>query len=135
MGYELGAASMLIYVLLGCAGLPFFAGMRSGLDVVFGATGGYLIGFIIASWLAGRIAQVRGSSWTRTALAIAAGLLVIYTLGFIGLSAAAGLGPAAAFTKGVLPFLPGGVLKGASALLLVRLSSSWTNRFFRPRAR
>ena len=134
MGYELGAASMLIYVLLGCAGLPFFAGMKSGLNVVFGATGGYLVGFIVASWLAGRIAHVRNASWKRTTLALGAGLFVIFALGFTGLMITARLTPADAFAKGVLPFLPGGIVKGVSALILVRASSSWTNRFFRPKS-
>lgn len=134
MGQGLGGASMLIYVLLGCAGMPFFSGMRSGLSVVFGPTGGYIAGFIAAAWLAGRIAHRQRPSWGRIALGVGAGSVVIYLFGVLGLSAV-GLHPADVLSKGVLPFIPGDILKGVSAIVLLRISGRWTSRFFRPKRR
>ena len=52
LGGSLGAASQLIYVLLGAVGLPVFAGWTGGLGNVLGMTGGYIIGYIPCVWLA-----------------------------------------------------------------------------------
>ena len=81
MGFELGALSMLVYVLLGIAGLPFFSGMSSGIEVVLGPTGGFIIGFMIAAWVVGRLCHGERPSWARVFLALAAGSCVVYAFG------------------------------------------------------
>jgi biotin transport system substrate-specific component len=131
MGYELGAASMLIYVLLGCAGMPFFSGMRSGLGVAFGPTGGYLVGFMAAAWVVGRMAHTARPSWRRLVAACAAGSAVIYACGVVGLLVTLpGTGLLGVLQKGVFPFLPGDLMKAAVAVGVLGFSGRWRRRFF-----
>ena len=82
LGFRRGIAASAIYVLIGAIGLPVFAGGKHGVDIVFGATGGYLVGFVLASAIVGRLAEL---GWDRNlAGAIAAmliGSVVIYAVG------------------------------------------------------
>src|ERR1044071_201748 len=57
LGSKRGAASLISYLMLGTIGLPFFAGGAHGLNILIGATGGYLIGFIIAAYVIGFLAE------------------------------------------------------------------------------
>ncbi len=105
LGPRLGVLAMLLYLLQGLIGLPFYAGGASGVEVWHGATAGYLAGFPLAALLTGWLAQ-RG--WDRkigtTALSMILGNLVIYTLGVLWLSTIAGsLGQA--IIMGLLPFI------------------------------
>jgi biotin transport system substrate-specific component len=82
LGFRRGLASVLLYVLLGVVGLPFFAEGRSGLAIVFGASGGYLIGFILAGALVGRLAELGWDRHIAGAVgAMAVGNALIYLIG------------------------------------------------------
>src|SRR3954470_18713508 len=59
LGANRGATAMLLYILVGMIGVPVFADGNHGVDVVTGATGGYLIGFLAAGWVVGRLAEAR----------------------------------------------------------------------------
>src|SRR3954467_8614038 len=59
LGANRGAAAMGLYLLLGVVGLPVYADADSGVHVVWGATGGYLVGFVIAGYVVGRLAEAR----------------------------------------------------------------------------
>ncbi|WP_376792760.1 biotin transporter BioY [Thermoflexus sp.] len=126
LGSRRGALSMAAYILEGALGLPVFAGGAAGLTRVLGPTGGYLIGFIAAAFLTGWLAE-RG--WDRrpltAALAMLAGNIVIYLFGLPWLArfVEGFLGPKGALTLGLLPFIPGDLLKLALAALL--LPSAW----------
>jgi biotin transport system substrate-specific component len=122
-GARLGVLTTGAYALLGVAGLPLFAGGGSGAAYLLGPTGGYLIGFVAAAGLLGALAQ-RG--WDRTylsaALAMLAATLVIYLFGVTWLSFALGdLG--AALAAGLVPFVPGDLIKLGAAVAL--LPSAW----------
>lgn len=123
LGGYLGALSQIIYVLLGIIGLPVFAGGKAGMGVLFGPTGGYLIGFIAAAYVIGRLITVRenpGIIWT--ILSMVVGLIVIYVLGVIQLSFVAEFSMKKAISVGVLPFLIGDALKIiVAALITLRL--------------
>lgn len=124
LGLRAGAASQLLYVAMGLVGVPFFAGGSSGWEVVTGPTVGYLIGFVAASAVVGRLAERRQDRRVRTAVpALVAGSLVIYLCGMAGLMAITGMGAADAFTLGVLPFLVGDAVKVAAAGLA--LPAAW----------
>jgi biotin transport system substrate-specific component len=114
-----GSLSMIVYTLLGVAGLPVFSGGSSGLGVLFGPTGGYIFGFIAAAFLIGKLAEraerAEKSGIAVNALNMSAGILVIYTLGVTQLMLVAEIGPGAALTLGVLPFIPGEIIKTAVA--------------------
>lgn len=120
LGMGAGSASQILYLLLGAVGLPFYAGGAGGWEHVLGATGGYLVGFVVAAALVGRLAERRRDRRVLTALpAFLAGNLVIYLLGVPWLAVAAGFGPAEAIAKGALPFVVGDLVKiGAAGLLL-----------------
>lgn len=116
LGSRWGTISMIVYVLLGIVGLPVFAGGASGIGVLFGPTGGYLIGFVIAAFIIGLLADRRGtSSIPLNAGSMIIGLIVIYALGVTQLKFVAELSFTEAITLGILPFLIGDFLKIAVA--------------------
>ncbi len=123
-GPRLGAATVLLYLVQGAVGLPVFAGTPAkgiGIAYMVGPTGGYLIGFVAAAYLAGRLAM-RG--WDRkpllTALAMVLGMAVIYVLGVAWLSTLIGVAKALQF--GVVPFLLADGLKIVLAMVLLPLA-------------
>jgi biotin transport system substrate-specific component len=112
LGARLGALSQVVYLLLGILGLPVFAGGKAGLGVLFGPTGGYLIGFVAAAFVIGKFAALKtrpGFAWI--CLSLAVGAMVIYALGILQLSLVARLTAVKAMAVGVLPFLPGDGIK------------------------
>lgn len=126
LGGYAGALSQVVYVILGSIGMPVFAGGKAGLGVLFGPTGGYLIGFIIGAYVIGKLIEIRpqaGVLWT--ALAILIGDLVIYGCGTLQLLIVAHLIPAQAILVGVVPFVVPEVVKLLAAALL---SSRLRNR-------
>jgi biotin transport system substrate-specific component len=133
MGYRLGITSMLVYLALGCAGMPFFADMKSGTAVMCGPTAGYLIGFVAAAWIVGRMTHVPKPSWKRLAAGFAAGSAVIYVCGVAGLLLAVpGIGFGTAVMRGVAPFLAGDVLKAAAGVGVLGAAGERTRRVFPP---
>lgn len=102
-----GGTSMLLYLLLGTIGLPVFAGGAGGIGVLLGPTGGYLLSYSVAAWLIGLLAPARRvPSFWRSALAMAAGLAVIYLGGAGWAVAIGGNGMAAVVSGWILPFVP-----------------------------
>ncbi len=124
LGGTLGAASMALYLLLGAVGLPFFAEGSSGWEVVRGATGGYLIGFIVAAWQVGKLAERRQDRTVPTAIPLfLLGSVVIYLIGVPWLAAGLGVTGTEAMELGLVPFIVGDLLKVAIAGLL--LPGTW----------
>lgn len=116
LGPWLGVAAVATYLGAGIVGLPVFAG-ASALATISGATVGYLLGFLIATPLVGLLAR-ESTSWMRVA---AAGLLahvVILALGTAWLSVWEQMSAMAAVVAGVVPFIPGTMLKIALAALI-----------------
>jgi biotin transport system substrate-specific component len=123
LGWRLGAVSMLLYLLVGVAGAPVFSAGAHGLSQLFGFTGGYLIGFVVASALVGRLAEL---GWDRTP-ARAAGLmllgnLVIYAIGVPVLALALSMPPSDAVWNGAAVFLPWDLFKVLLAAGLLPLA-------------
>ena len=127
-GSRLGALTVAAYVGLGLAGLPVFTNtppLAAGPLYLLGPTGGFVAGFVPAAFLMGLAAE-RGfdrSVPKMFAAALAADAL-IFALGFLWLAffaqlagGATGLGAAAAFSKGVMPFVPGDLVKAALVAL------------------
>ncbi len=115
------AGAVGTYVLAGAAGVPVFAGAKAGLAVLFGPTGGFLLGFITGAWLgsAVRIAlKGRVAGPVADVAAILTVLGVTYALGWMQLSLVTGMGGAQALAVGVLPFVLFDALKGAGAALV-----------------
>jgi biotin transport system substrate-specific component len=123
LGSKRGAASLVLYLLEGVLGLPFFAGGAHGLSVVIGATGGYLIGFIGAAYVIGLLAERGLERSVRTSfIPFLVGTIVIYVFGVAWLAVVLGnLGKAIA--GGLLPFLIGDAIKLIAAALA--LPAAW----------
>ena len=105
-----------MYLLLGTLNLPVFHAGLSGIGVLLGPSGGFLVGFVPAALVAGLAYETR-SRVVRIA-GLAGATAVIYACGVAWLLLSAGLTLPAAFLVGVLPFLPGDVLKIAAVFLL-----------------
>lgn len=119
LGGYTGALSQIVYVLLGVIGLPVFAGGKAGLGTLFGPTGGYLIGFIVAAYVVGKIVEVRreaGIVWIGLALLV--GNVLIYSLGVLQLCLVAQVTLIKGLLVGVAPFLIGDLLKLAAAVVI-----------------
>lgn len=119
LGGPLGALSQVVYVILGSMGLPVFAGGKAGLGVLFGPTGGYLIGFILGAYVTGRLTEMRkkaGFAWI--AFAVAAGFVVLYACGVLQLSFIARLSVTKAVSVGMVPFLIGDAVKVLAAAVI-----------------
>lgn len=125
LGSRLGFAAILAYLAEGSAGLPFFAGGDHGFATVTGPTGGYLVGFLVAAFVVGWLAE-RG--WDRDVPHAVAAMLVgevaIYVFGLAWLSRYV---PASqVLALGLTPFIPGDAVKIAAAAIV--LPAGWRLR-------
>jgi biotin transport system substrate-specific component len=112
LGWRAGGASQLLYVALGAIGLPFYQGGASGWSYASGATGGYLVGFVVAATLVGLLAERRADRSVVTSIpAMLAGTAVIYLFGVTWLAHTLGADASTALEKGLLPFIVGDALK------------------------
>jgi biotin transport system substrate-specific component len=122
-GSKRGALTLLAYLAEGAAGLPVFAEAKSGIATILGPTGGYIVGFIAAAWVVGKLAE-RGfdRSLLKTLAAMVIGNAIIYLFGVAWLSRFVG-GLEATLAAGMYPFLIGDAVKAVLAALL--LPSAW----------
>ncbi len=112
--------TMLVYTLIGLAGVPVFTAGTAGPGKLFGPTGGYILGFIIAVTL---MAWLRGKTYNfirYAAVGICVGLPVIYLIGTAQLKVLTDLDIQKALLVGVLPFIPMDILKCLGAAFLAR---------------
>jgi biotin transport system substrate-specific component len=115
-GARLGFITFATYILAGVAGAPIFApsatAANHGLDRLLGATGGYLVGMLIASLLLGYLADRKADQKFRTSFpALLLGDLIIFTFGLAWLHASLDMTWAATFKAGLTPFILGEALK------------------------
>jgi biotin transport system substrate-specific component len=125
LGANRGAAAMLLYILAGMIGMPVFADGAHGIDIVTGATGGYLIGFLAAGWVVGRLAEAHFDRRPVTALPLfLIGSAIIYAIGVPWLAVSADQSLGWAISNGFVDFIPGDLVKAAAAAGLLPLA--WT---------
>lgn len=124
LGWRAGLTSQALYVGLGAVGLPFYSGGNGGWNVVTGATGGYLVGFIAAAALIGYLAEREQDRSIATAMpAFLAGSALIYLFGVTWLAHSLGVGATEAMELGMVPFVIGDLVK--VALAGVALPAAW----------
>lgn len=111
LGPKYGTLSVLTYVLLGGIGAPIFAGFSGGFGIIAGPTGGYIIGYIVATLIVGLITKKCGYSWWTLVIAMVVGLTACYIVGTTWFMYITGNSLAASMTYCVIPFLPGDVVK------------------------
>jgi len=115
LGPRAAAYAMLLYIGAGCLGLPVFAGGKAGLAVIFGPTGGYLLGFVPGAMISGLGTARTGKSFLWGVLCCAAGTAVFLLAGALHLALTLHISFAKAFSIGVLPFIPDGIAKCLAA--------------------
>ncbi len=110
LGSRRGALSMALYLLQGGIGLPFFAGGATGWSRVLGPSGGYLLSFVLVTFVVGWLAE-RGwdRRFSKCLLAMLVGETIIYGIGLPRLATFVGTERAVAL--GLLPFIPGDIIK------------------------
>jgi len=118
LGPRLGAASLVLYLALGAAGLPVFTPYGlPGVTRLLGPTGGYLLAYPVAAFAVGALAG-EGAWWGRVALAVTVGLALIHLGGAAQLLLLTG-SAASAVRSGTLPFLLGDLLKLGVAMIVL----------------
>ena len=125
LGPKRGAAAVLVVIALVALGLPVLSGGRGGLAVFVGPTAGFLLGWVLAAFVAGFLAQVLEAPEKSTPVrvaqlslaAIAGGIVVLYACGILWLAFVAKLGLVKAFMVSIA-FIPGDLAKAVVAALI-----------------
>jgi biotin transport system substrate-specific component len=120
---------MALYLLLGSLGYHVFAGQNWGLQTLLGATGGYLVGFVLAQPVIGAMTAARSPTLLGSLGAALAGHAIVFACGVVWLMAWLNADLATALQLGFWPFVPGTVVKSALAVVvsleLVKLRRRW----------
>jgi biotin transport system substrate-specific component len=123
LGAARGAIALGLYAAVGILGVPVFSDYGSGLEVVLGPTGGYILGFIFSAALVGWLSE---RAWERQVLkalaTFVAGTLVVFAVGLPWLAVALQLDLTQTLNAGLWPFLVGGAIKAALAAGILPLA-------------
>jgi biotin transport system substrate-specific component len=123
LGSRLGALSQITYLVMGLF-LPFYAGGDHGWSVVTGASGGYLVGMVVSSFVVGLLAErAQDRTFLTSIPAMLFGSAIVYAIGVPWLAASLDLGAADALEKGLYPFVVGDAIKSLAAGAL--LPAAW----------
>jgi biotin transport system substrate-specific component len=115
-GSTLGVTTFAMYILAGIAGAPVFANSGHGLERIVGATGGYLIGMLVATFVLGQLARFRLDQKFVTALpSMLIGTVITFSFGLVWLYQYTGQSWSWTVNAGLTPFIIGEVLKIAIA--------------------
>lgn len=125
LGLKNGLTAIIVYCLLGIIGLPVFAGMKGGIGVLLGTTGGYIIGFIFTALSVGLITKKFGRSIPVLAVSMIIGLILCYAFGtawfvivYTRTNSAVGIGTALAWC--VTPYIIPDLIKIAVSITIVK---------------
>jgi biotin transport system substrate-specific component len=111
LGWKKGTLSYLIYLLAGLCGLPVFSAFTGGPGKLFGPTGGYFIGFLFMAVICGLFIDRFPTKPLLTLPGFLLGNIACYAFGTLWLSLQANISFSAALAAGVLPFIPGDLIK------------------------
>ena len=118
LGRKYGTYSVLLYILLGAIGFPVFQAMTGGIGILFGPTGGYIIGFIPTAIIIGHYLEKFGFTITHAIVANIIGMFVTLIFGAYWLKVLNHLTWEAAFIGGVVPFIIVGIVKSIVAAFI-----------------
>ncbi len=111
LGSRYSTITVLVYLSLGLIGLPVFSQFTSGFGILFGPTGGYLIGFIPTALLIGLWLEKTSYTYIQAFIANIIGMCITLAIGSIWLALFAELSWQEALVTGIYPFLPVGIIK------------------------
>lgn len=112
------AGAVIIYILLGAAGLPVFSSFRGGFQIIAGVTGGYIIGYIPCALTVSLLVNKFPEKKFIYPLSMTLGSAICSFTGALWYALQTGTGFAAAVTTGVLPFIIGDIIKITAASVL-----------------
>ncbi|SFC93197.1 biotin transporter BioY [Clostridium uliginosum] len=118
LGGKRGTLSYIVYLFIGLVGLPVFSGFSGGFPKLFGPTGGYLIGFIFMAFISGIFIDKFSDKIYMCFLGMVVGTIVTYIFGTTWLAYEAHIAFNKALAVGVLPFIPGDIVKIIIASLI-----------------
>ena len=107
----------LVYLLIGMVGVPVFSGFSGGFGKLAGPTGGYLIGFIFLTLIAGLLMKLFPGNKVMEAVGLVLGTVVCYAFGTAWLCFQAHMSAAAGLAAGVIPYIPGDLVKIVVAMI------------------
>jgi len=112
LGANKGLVSQVLLILLGWVGLPVFSSNLEGAQVIFGSTGGYILGFMLCAYVSGLLKE-RGAlkKFGLSTFALFVASFFIFVPGVIWLKAMLGISWSAALAMGLYPFIVGDILK------------------------
>lgn len=118
LGMKKGTISVLIYILLGLVGLPVFSGFNSGPAKLLGPTGGYIIGYVFMALIAGFFIDRYFDKYYLCFIGMILATIICYGFGTTWLAYQANMSAKTALAAGVIPFIPGDLLKIITALIV-----------------
>lgn len=116
LGNRLGTYSLLTYLIEGCVGIPVFAGFTSGFSVILGSTGGYLLGLLLAIYVAGVLFK-KASGLFEISAVVLLSLTIIFGCGYLQLCSFIGFKDA--YLLGVAPFYITEILKAVAVIVSI----------------
>lgn len=119
LGWKLSTIAVFVYALAGFIGLPVFAGFTGGVGIVFGPTGGYIVGFLFTAVIIGIITEKFGKKIRTLAISMIAGMAACYLFGTVWFVFVMKTDILSAILMCVVPYLVADGLKIALASVLV----------------
>ena len=119
LGKRYGFLSLVIYLLLGMAGVPVFSMMRAGVSVIAGPSGGFIVGFAVMAFIVGLVGEKLGFTFKNMLLGTVLGTAACYTMGLAWFMFLTGNGLWASMLLCMFPFLPGDITKFVLASYLI----------------
>ena len=117
LGGRRGSIAVAVYIALGAVGLPVFSGFAGGVGKLMGPSGGYIFGFVLTGlcyWLGEKLLGKK--LWVKI-VSLIIGLALCYAFGTVWLAYEAQMKPMEALWAGVIPFIPGDLIKMVLALI------------------
>ncbi|MGI5902530.1 MAG: biotin transporter BioY [Desulfitobacteriia bacterium] len=111
LGRKWGLGSVILYAFLGAIGLPVYAGGRAGLAVIFGPTGGFLLGYLVLVFVIGFIAKEEKPSLFKSLPVLILGKIFHFAIGIAWLKTVLNLTWEASVATGLTPFILGDTIK------------------------
>lgn len=132
LGTKRGVTAVLVYILLGAVGVPVFSGGRGGLGILFGNTGGYIIGFVFSALCTGMLVKRFGKTYLVLFAGMVSGLLLCYAFGtawfmYLYTSNTGSVTLMTVLTWCVFPFIVPDLIKIAVSATVVRRVSPHIN--------
>ncbi len=120
LGPVWGLACVAVYLLIGFAGLPVFAGGTSGIAKLFGPTGGYLLAYLPCAFITASVSKGLGKKMSSDIIAMVVGSLIVYAIGVPWLKMATSMTYGKALSVGMYPFIIGDIVKIIAAAFIAK---------------